>query len=750
MELNMQVNLKFVCFLFCIFLLLPIVKAIEPVEPAPVEKKRPTVGLVLSGGGAKGFAYIGLLKVFHEVGLPIDYISGTSIGSIMGGLYALGYSPEEIENIIASQNWNDLLVDKIPRKYIAYEEKEFMENSIVSLPIHKLKIGIGESMYEGQQINLMLNKFFSPAWNINDFSKLHTPYLCVATNLITGDAEVLTTGYLPMAVRSSMSIPGYFTPTKYQGKYLVDGGIVDNYPAEPLKEVYSAQILIGGSVMSGLKDSIGQLNSIASVISQIIFFRSEKANKIADSLIDINVDYDVAAGMMDFTKYDSIIAYGERVAREHYDEIKALADSLNAIEPREMKQYDTKPLETYEIADIKYEGNKDMSTIFLNNYFGKFRNATVNLDELEEVINSVYGTRFFKHIFYELEPVGDDKANLIIHIKEASPGYLSASLHYDNDYDGSVRLNGIFRNFLGDRSKLFTELILGPNPRLHALYLVSNGSKPGLGIEADMYDFKINDYDKDVKTNAYKLSNYSASVFVTSILKNLYSFRGGIEYEYFRFKQTINIDPSLDSIGNYNSYGTVFMNFRADTRNKANFSTHGYKTEFEAAYVMLLSKGWTTELFTNSLIFYLKYDQSIPIYRDILALKPGIFIGGTLQSNSPPVNRMFGAGGLNEINYIRTLVPFTGVHFIQKFGDYSAIGRMKLQYNIYQKLYLTARADIGSVVDEFDEVFESSNIMFGYGLTFSYNSIIGPIELTAMSSNMTAELALFLNVGYSF
>jgi NTE family protein len=154
----------------------------------PEKKTRPKVGLVLSGGGAKGFAYIGLLRVFQEVGLRVDYIGGTSIGSIMAGLYAIGYSPDDIEKMIREQNWTALLKDQIQRKYVAYEEKEFLENSIISLPFKKRKLGLKQAMYSGQQINLLLNKYFSPAWNISDFNKFQTPFLCVGTNLFNGDA----------------------------------------------------------------------------------------------------------------------------------------------------------------------------------------------------------------------------------------------------------------------------------------------------------------------------------------------------------------------------------------------------------------------------------------------------------------------------------------------------------------------------------------------------------------------------------
>ena len=303
-----------------------IVNAENPVEP--VKKQRPKIGLVFSGGGAKGFAYIGMLRVFQEVGLHIDYIGGTSIGSIMGGLYAIGYSPDEIEKMIRAQDWDALLLDDIPRKYIAYEEKEFLEGSIISLPFKKRKIGLKQSLYKGQQVNLLLNRFFSPAWNITDFSKLQTPFFCIGTNLFNGNAEVLKSGYLPMAVRSSMSIPGYFSPTFYNGYYLVDGGIVDNYPADQIRKE-GAQYIIGGDVQSGLADSITQLNTMTEIIGQIVFFHGIKANEEAEKIIDLNIHFEVPAGMMDFAKYDTIIAYGEKVARDHYSELKALADSLN-------------------------------------------------------------------------------------------------------------------------------------------------------------------------------------------------------------------------------------------------------------------------------------------------------------------------------------------------------------------------------------------------------------------------------------
>lgn len=721
-------------------------------ELNPEKKERPKVGLVLSGGGAKGFAYIGMLRVFQEVGLPIDYISGTSIGSIMAGLYALGYSPDEIEKMVREQDWEALLIDKIDRKYIAYEEKEFLENSLVSLPLQKRKIGLKQAMYQGQQVNLLLNRFFSPAWNTTDFSKFQTPFFCIGTNLFNGDAEVLKTGYLPMAIRASMSIPGYFSPTYYNGYYLVDGGIVDNYPAVELKKE-GAQLIIGGDVQAGLADTISKLSTITAIINQIVFFHGEKANEEAAEIIDINIRFDVPAGMMDFTKYDIIIAYGDSIARTHYDELKSLADSLNAIEYKPLKEYTTTVLDSLNIANVIYHGNGKMSLIYLENYFERFKNKKISIDELEHVITRVYGTRFFKYVFYELVPVGDGKADLIINMEEGSPGYLSASVHYDSDYSGSIRLNGVFRNVLGHRSKLFTEFIIGSSPRFRALYLLSNGAKPGFGAEIDMYDFKLNDYEKEIIKHTFFLTNYKTSVFVTSIYNNLYSLRAGFEYEYFRFNQSdVNPDSAYVQFDDFQSYGNIFVKFRADTRNKSYFATSGFNAEFKALYVASLSKGTLSDLLSNSIIGYVKYDQSFNLLPKI-TIKPGIFLGGTLKQNpnsfAPPQNS-FGVGGLNEMNYVSSFVCFTGIHFVQRFGDYSAIARLKIQYNVYKKMYLTLRSDIGSTEYNFNDFINPANIMCGYGATASYNSIIGPIEFTVMGSNLNPGVSFFVNIGFNF
>ncbi len=714
----------------------------------PEKKERPKVGLVLSGGGAKGFAY-GMLRVFQEVGLRVDYVGGTSIGSIIGGLYAIGYSPDEIERMVRAQDWDALLKDKILRKYIAFDEREFMENSIIALPLKKRKVGLKQAMFEGQQINLVLNKYFSPAWDKTNFNDLQTPFLCVGANLFNGDAEILREGYLPMAIRSSMSIPGYFTPTYYNGKYLVDGGIVDNYPALPVEEM-GAQLLVGCDLQSGLADTITDLSSLTEIISQIIFFHGVEANEKTKEVLDLDFHLEVQAGMLDFNEFDKTIAYGEQQARLHYKELKQLADSLNAIEYLPLKEYNTVPLDSIEIAEVVYEGNKHISRKYLDNYFGHFRNTKIALDELELVITKVYGSQFFKHVFYELQPNDEGRANLIIQLEESSPGYIGAAIHYDLDYNGSIRLNGIFRNVLGGRSKLLAEIIMGSSPRFRMLYTISNGAKPSFGVEIDLFKFHFHTYDLETlkKRDAWAFTQFKPSVFVTSTIANVYNFRMGFEYDYFMAKQEIIGFDDMDLSGS-DRFGNIFARFKADTRNKLYYATKGFNTELKARYVLEpFTKKWWGDMSTDALIVYLKYEHYSKLTNK-LTVNPGLFVGGMRENDDPSPQYMFASGGLNDVNYVNTYVPFTGYKFIQEFGSYAAIARLKLQYNVYKELYLIARSDFGDVVWYIDD-FNFNDAMFGYGLTAAYNSFIGPIEFTIMGAENDPSLSYFVNVGFSF
>jgi len=713
----------------------------------PNNRKRPTVGLVLSGGGAKGFAYIGLLKVIQKAGLPIDYIGGTSIGSIVGALYAMGYSPETMLKMVRSQNWDDLMQDKPQRKYLAYEEKEYAENDIVNLLLKGKHIKLKSSLIEGQEINLLLNHYFNGAYRTTDFSKLQTPFLCVGTDILNGHAEILKHGNLAMAVRSSMSIPIYFSPTLYNGRYLVDGGLINNFPVNAVKKM-GAQIIIGVDVQAGLADSIKQLNTIPKVMEQISAFYRQDANKKAYQNTNHYIHIKMKYNLMDFNDFDSIISIGKHIGEEHFLELKQLADSLNRIKYKPLKKFQTTPLDSVYVDDITIVGTSRVPLKYVIGYFKRFKDSWVHIDQLEHTIRLLYGTRYFEHVFYELHPMGN-KTQLLIKIKEASPGILGAALHYDSDYQGSLLLNLALRNSIGHGTKFFVKAVIGPNPRLQALHLVDRGGNIGYGSLLDIYSFHFNQYNGDAKETAYKFINFSAAAFMRATLHNNYDFRLGFEFERFKFNRVYLVESIPEAVYNYASYGNLFFSFGADTYDKPYFPTKGFKTDLKFKYVMPFSKGFSQNLFQNTSVAYINYvyNQSLS---NRFVLQTGFFGGVTFGHSYSQVQGLFFLGGLNPSNYSKSFIPFTGLHFIQKAGYNVWVVRAKLRYTILKKVYATLRTDIGAMENSLPDVFVINNTMFGYGLTLSYNSFIGPVEVTLMSSNRHATAGVYFSLGHWF
>ncbi len=718
-------------------------------DTLPAKQVRPKIGLVLSGGGAKGFAYIGLLKVLQEVNLHVDYIGGTSIGSIVGALYAVGYNPDTIAKIIGQQDWDALLTDKIPRKYVDFETKDFEEKQVISLPLRRKSVGLKEALYEGQQVNLMLNRILNSAYKTRDFEKLPIPFLCIGTDLLTGKAIELDNGYLPMAVRASMSIPGYFSPTKYQGLYLVDGGVVNNFPVVNVKKK-GIPYIIGGDVQQGLTKDIGKLNTFTKILDQVISFNRVRANNEAYKNTDMLIHFKMDFGMMDFTKYDSIIALGERVARAHYAELKALADSLNAIQFIPANKCEAHPLDSIYISDVEIHGLKRLKAPFIGHIFKEIVRKRVSIDQLEDKITYAYGTNYFDHVFYGLKPAGKgDSVTLVLNIKEKSLGTVWASVHYDNDYSASIIAGVTLRNLISG-TRLFADMVVGPNPRGRILFLTGNGQTPGLGIQIDMYHFGFNTYEGEVKTDKINFTNFSGSVFFNATIKNIYNFKAGWKYDYLKFNLKYDTSELARLINNYNSYGNLFFSFRSNTYDNRHYPKKGFRSLLAAKYVFPLSKGWVKEAFEPALVTYFKYDQAITLGKRF-TLRPGIFLGATFsKTGSPPIQDYFTFGGLMTTNYIETFQDFTGVKFSQKGGLYAAALKIKLQYQMAKKHYLILRCDVGSNSEEFGYLFSKDDFLVGYGLTYSYDSFIGPLELTLMSSNQKRNLQAFFNVGYWF
>ena len=446
--------------------------------------QRPKVGLSLSGGGAKGAAHIGLLKVIDSAGIRIDYITGTSMGAVLGGLYAIGYTGNDLEKIAREARWDMLISNKVPLNDINIEEKDEAGRYVAELPMVGLKPSIPLGVIEGQELNKLLSNLTFPVHQISSFDSLPIPFRCVGADIITGEPIVLNKGYLPTAMRASMAIPSVFMPVKLDGHLLVDGGLVNNFPVNDVKEM-GADIVIGGYTGGRLYTE----EEMTSVIKLI--YQSASFNRIADSkmqmgLCDILANYDLelqnySAGS--FSNIDSIIDIGYRVALKLYPQLKRLADSLNMTDdsPR-------LPLQRYYVNDIcvsqiYIEGASDESSALVMGKLNLKQGETYNIDQINDAINCVYGTRFFDKVYYTIEPTiyGNQ---ITIHVKESRRAAFKFGLHYDNEQASGILLNLTLRNMLGHGSRVLATLDVAEYPKVRINYQKFINKKQNLWAQA--------------------------------------------------------------------------------------------------------------------------------------------------------------------------------------------------------------------------------------------------------------------------
>ncbi len=705
--------------------------------------KGPKIGLELSGGGAKGFAHIGAIKVFEEAGLRFDYVGGTSMGSIIGGLYAMEYHPDTMAKMIRKQNWDMLLSDKVTRNYIPIEEKYNADRFILTFPVKGRKVQIKQGMHNGQLINMLLAETTSPYYNITDFQKLPVSFLCIGTDLVTGENVVINKGSLAQAMRASMSIPSYFTPVELEGRLLVDGGVVNNFPVPEVKKM-GADIIVGVDVQSGLSDR-DELTSLVSILDQITSYYRVNANEKAVAQTDIYIKPDLKDyGMMDYADFEAIMKAGEEAARIALPQLKKLVDSIQNFRTGGYPALTGRPLDSIFITSIQYKGLKKVSANYLQGNLRVKPLTWVKISDLNEGILRAYGSGFFESINYSFLP--DLKgANLVVDVHEGGQGILGAGIHYDSDYNVALLLNATFKNVMIKGSKLFIDAGLGENPKTSLYYLVDRGKKPGFGLRYSYLNLDFNQYNDGVVIDVVTINRHKVDAFTQISFKNTAQFKAGLEYEYFKLKS--NIEAGNDYT--FNSYLTLFMSLNADSFDKSSFPTKGTRTEFIAKYALTPNSDWFTELFDNSMILQLKYTKNFMLNaRNVF--RTGVSAGATIKSKIPPYQHWFIVGGQNQNNGLDGFIPFTGLRFIEQRGLYMLISHLALQSRVYGPFYLTPKVDLGYVSDKIDHFLVPSKFLAGCGLTVGYDSFIGPVEFTIMGSNSNRKALGYINIGYYF
>ena len=420
-------------------------------QPAPdatasAEKKRPKIGLVLSGGGARGITHVGVLQVLEELRIPVDYVAATSMGSIVGGLYAAGRSPAEMESILATIDWTTLFSDSPPRRELSFRDKQL--DTRFPLP---LEIGIRDWQFRGFQgalsganLELYLHELTATADGIKELDRLPIPFRCVATDMVTGTPYVFTEGPLYEAMRASMSIPGIFSPVEARGHLLGDGGLVDNLPIDVVRKM-GADIVIAVNIGTPLAPR-DQLSSIIGLTGQMINILTEQNVRIQlatlterDILISPNLGA-LTAG--DFRQAAEFIRLGVAAAREEAPKLAALALSPEAYAAYKAARPAIEDTPPPRIEFVRIEGTQYANPEVIALRLGVPIGQPLDVKALDESIARLYGTTEYERIDYHLARDGE-RTGLEVDVREKpiGPNYVRFGLNYSTDFQGETNFS---------------------------------------------------------------------------------------------------------------------------------------------------------------------------------------------------------------------------------------------------------------------------------------------------------------------
>jgi len=472
-------------FLFVILLIsMQLLYAQEPPEP----EREIKVGLVLSGGGAKGFAHVAVLKKLEEAGVRVDYIAGTSMGAIIGGLYASGYNATELDSVLRVYDLNGLVSDDLPREVSSFYQKEHDGKYAISLPLVKRKIELPSAVSTGQNAFNIFSQLTEHVHEVDDFSELSIPFFCIATNLETGEEVVMDKGFLPEAIRASGSFPGLLTPVTVNGEVLVDGGIVDNFPVEKMKEK-GVDYIIGVNVSGGLKD-IENLNSLPEILMQIAGFQmySKWDDKIQMSDLYIRPELD------DFTTFsfdqsEEIIKRGELAMLKVMDTLEALAArQKGGLPQRSIKSYPGS--DEFMIKEIVIKGNRNYTDKYCIKKLGLEKNEIIGRKDFIRGIDVLTATGNFESIFYKFTSVeGGIKVEFEI-IENKEETLIQFGAHYDDLYKTGILVNFTNKHLFFNNDFISADFVVGDNLRYNIDYFYDNGFSWSFGLNTRYNTFK--------------------------------------------------------------------------------------------------------------------------------------------------------------------------------------------------------------------------------------------------------------------
>lgn len=722
-----------------------------------VPKNDVKVGLVLSGGGAKGLAHIGALKAIDSLGVRIDYVTGTSVGAIIGGLYASGYSGQQIDSIFKEVDFDQLIIDNLPRSAKTFYERDNSEKYAISLPFSKFKVQIPPAISRGQNIFNLLSKLLLHVSDIDKFENLPIPFFCIATNVETGSPVVLNKGSLPQSIAASGALPSLFQPVIIDNDILIDGGVVNNYPIYELK-AKGMDIIIGVDVQDDLVQG-SELNSAPDILLQVSNFRTIEAMKGKSKATDIYIKPDITGfSVVSFQHGEQLIKNGALATyKKEFELKKVIKKQYDSVRQKVIIQRNDSII----ISKIFIRGNENYTRSYI---LGKLKikaNQTISYDQFNKGINNITATQNFDSFLYDFKS-SDKGYDLIINLKEsAHRTFLKFGIHYDELYKSAALINVTQKRILLNNDVASLDMILGDNVRYNFEYYIDKGFYWSIGLKS-----RYNAFVKKVNASLFldnneldnlgvnradiRLSDQTNQIFLQTLFRKDFSLVLGAEHK--RLKITSDIFQDFDNEAENTTFEnsdflSVYGDLKFDTFNNKYFPDKGFY--FDGHFQLFLSSSDFNNNFSEFSLVMAKMGYALSFTEKLslcLGSEGGFKIG---DDSNNSLNFALGGYGQNMIN---NFITFYGYDYMSIIGDSFIKGTINLDYEITENHHFNFAANYAKVKNN---LFSSLDWLAlpdysGYALGYAMETFAGPIEVKYSWSPEASQGAWFFNVGFWF
>ncbi len=751
-----------------------------------IRKYRPTVALVLSGGGAKGTAHVGVIRYMEQLGIPVDMVLGTSMGGLIGGLYSLGYSVDQIDSLVRNMDWNWALSDKLSREYISYADVKYKEKYLLSVPFYYDKDYFRMMIVDGNRFNPMhkheefhlgadydngpdflkknllgsLPSGYIYGQNVSNlissltigyqdemsFQDLPIPFFCVAADMVSGKAKIWHEGKINDAMRSTMSIPGIFAPVRVDGMVLVDGGLRDNYPTALARDM-GADIIIGVD-LSDARRTYRDVNNIGDIVGQGIDMLGRDMFEKNVHIPDVKIKPDLKEfNMMSFnpTSIDTIMVRGWEAAVAQDSLLREVAKrtSKGYSAPRRKAAFDFHS-DSLVIAEVEIQGVLPREKALLKDKLNLKFGQKIAREDLDNIVGTIYGTNAYDYVTYEL--LGESEPfKLVLNCKKGPIHQFGLGVRADTEEIVSVLLNiGFNAHKLHGHMYDLTAKI-SANPYMQFQWSYDLPKLPTLNAAAYLRwtDLSMLNFG----TNRLSLS-YLASkqeVFLSNMKWKTFDIKAGIRNEIIDVR---NIRSS-QVIGDYdfthptNDYVSLFLDSRMDTFDDGYFPTKGVNAG--------LSYDWTFAGIPYMIHNFHTVQADVKVVApigDVFAVIPSVncrFLFG----RDVPVAYFNAVGGSLPGRYVDQQMPFVGITNLSAMKNILTIYRADLRFKLARNHYITGIVNYARDCDVFSHYAVGPGY-FGAALEYSFDSIFGPLSMNVHWSDITNKFGVFLSAGYNF